>query len=143
MLAPHLGELKALLPLRGYTTMSVKFRIGLTIDGETLFGLIAKMLPIEDLSVEEVPRFKKQVADSLPPPKKIGKGRRLIPNPVRLDKGINGVIMKALEGGPKRSVEMQPMVLADGFSINSLSSRLEELRKRDIVERNNGVWRKK
>jgi hypothetical protein len=128
--------------------MTVKFRIGLTIDGETLFGLIAKMLPIENLSVEEVPRFnlKKQVeklgADSLLPKPK-HKRHRHIPNPVRLDKGINGVIMRALEDGPKRSVEIQPMVLADGFSINSLSSRLEELRKRGIVERNNGVWRKK
>ena len=34
------------------TTM--KFKIGFTIAGETLFGLIAKFLPIEDLSVEEL-----------------------------------------------------------------------------------------
>jgi hypothetical protein len=34
--------------------MSVKFNIGFQIDAETLFGIIAKFLPVENLSVEEV-----------------------------------------------------------------------------------------
>jgi hypothetical protein len=34
--------------------MPVKFKIGFTIDAETLFGLMAKFLPLEDLTVEEV-----------------------------------------------------------------------------------------
>ena len=34
--------------------MSVKFKLGFTVSAETLFGLLSKMLPIEDLSVEEV-----------------------------------------------------------------------------------------
>jgi hypothetical protein len=34
--------------------MTVKFRIGFQIDAETLFGIIAKFLPLENMSVEEV-----------------------------------------------------------------------------------------
>ena len=34
--------------------MNMKFKIGFTIDGETLFGMLSKMLPIESLSVEEI-----------------------------------------------------------------------------------------
>jgi len=34
--------------------MSIKYKIGLTITAETLFGMIAKFLPIEDLYVEEI-----------------------------------------------------------------------------------------
>lgn len=34
--------------------MAVKFKLGFTISAETLFGIVAKMLPIEDLQVEEV-----------------------------------------------------------------------------------------
>jgi hypothetical protein len=34
--------------------MAVKFKIGFTIDAETLFGIMAKFLPLEDLAVEEV-----------------------------------------------------------------------------------------
>lgn len=35
-------------------TMAVKFKIGFQIDAETLFGIMAKFLPLENLSVEEV-----------------------------------------------------------------------------------------
>jgi hypothetical protein len=34
--------------------MSIKYKIGLTITAETLFGMMAKFLPIEDLYVEEI-----------------------------------------------------------------------------------------
>lgn len=34
--------------------MSVKFKLGFTVSAETLFTLLSKMLPIDDLSVEEV-----------------------------------------------------------------------------------------
>ena len=34
--------------------MSVKFKLGFTVSAETLFTLMSKLLPIEDLSVEEV-----------------------------------------------------------------------------------------
>ena len=32
----------------------MKFRIGFEIDAEALFGMLAKMLPIDNLSVEEI-----------------------------------------------------------------------------------------
>jgi hypothetical protein len=34
--------------------MPVKFKLGFTIDAETLFGVISKFLPVEDLVVEEL-----------------------------------------------------------------------------------------
>jgi hypothetical protein len=41
----------------------VKFKIGFTIPAETLFGMIAKMLPIEDLQVEELMEQKQPKVD--------------------------------------------------------------------------------
>ena len=35
-------------------TMSVNFKVEFTISGEALFALFAKLLPIEDISIEEV-----------------------------------------------------------------------------------------
>lgn len=34
--------------------MTVKFKIGFSVTAETLFGLMAKFLPVEDLHVEEL-----------------------------------------------------------------------------------------
>jgi len=119
--------------------MSVKFRIGLTIDGETLFGIIAKMLPVEDVSVEEVspkPRLAQRAIAIAhrPKPKRQGK--------VRLKAGINGIILTAMADGPKRALELKPLVEAAGYSQNSVNSRLEELRKKGITERvGDGKWR--
>jgi hypothetical protein len=129
--------------------MTVKFRIGLTIDGETLFGLMAKMLPIENLSVEEVldktPRFDLEAQvrklGSDKPKRQINK--RPSPGP-NLKKGINGLIMTELSTGPKRAVEMAPAIVAAGYSGNSVTSRLEELRKYGVLEHaNDGKWKKK
>ena len=46
--------------------MPVKFKIGFTIDAETLFGMMAKFLPLENLAVEEVVEHERRVA---PPPR--------------------------------------------------------------------------
>jgi hypothetical protein len=136
--------------------MTVKFKIGFTVSAETLFDLLSKFLPIEQLSVEEVldktPRFdleaqvRKLGSDSLLPSKhkpQRKKIKRASPGP-NLEKGINGIIMVALSDGPKRAIDIQPKIAAAGFSQNSASSRLEELRKYGVIERNSeGLWRKK
>ena len=131
--------------------MSVKFKIGFTIAGETLFALMSKMLPIENLSVEELaPASKTPLADRaielhqkkfLPRKKPLNK--RASPGP-SLTRGINMVIVNELESGPKRASELQPKAKAAGFSNNSVNSRLEALRNHGIVERiGDGRWRMK
>lgn len=117
--------------------MTVKFRIGLIITGETLFGIIAKMLPIEDLSVEEIaPRLAAE-------PKRIGKRQRPNRGP-DLKRGINGIIVTALKDGPKREVDIAVKVKAASYSSNSTSSRLEALRRFGVVERgDDGTWKLK
>ena len=121
--------------------MSVNFKVGFTISGETLFALFAKMLPIDDLSVEEIPAHK-------PPAKPIALPRkpqaRKKNNPMRLKMGINGIILTAMRDKPLRALQMKPLIVAAGFSANSINSRLEALRLKGIIERvGDGTWRVK
>lgn len=140
--------------------MSVKFRLGFDITGETLFAMLAKMLPIENLKVEELgpwpitgskllgatPQADRAIAlhqKRFPKPATPHVNRRASPGP-SLTRGINMIIVTELEKGPKREVELRPKVKAAGFSSNSTSSRLESLRNHGIVERSGvGVWRLK
>ena len=126
--------------------MSVKFKLGFTVSAETLFGLLSKMLPIEDLSVEEV-LSRVETTPRLAPTQ-----RSAIAKPVRakrrgqelnLKEEINGVLVRALENGPLRSSELRSFLTKAGFSANSTSSRLEHLEKHQIVVNNDGVWRLK
>jgi hypothetical protein len=85
--------------------MAVKFKIGFTIDAETLFGLISKFLPLENLSVEEValrpahaapPRLSKiaeRVERAKPKQKRASRG-------MDLKAGVNR-IMVFPKGGPR------------------------------------------
>jgi hypothetical protein len=130
--------------------MSVKFKIGFTIAGETLFALMSKMLPIENLSVEELaPASKTPLADraiehhrkKFLPRKHVNTRARPGPS---LTRGINMIIVGELEKGPKRAIEMQPKLKAAGFSPNSVTSRLEALQGHGIVVRvGDGRWKLK
>jgi hypothetical protein len=127
--------------------MTVKFRVGFTLTGETLFGMIAKMLPIENLSVEELaPPRAPQVTHSLAPPKppKPPKSsrKRHSPGP-DLKKGINRIIVEIMEDGePHRAADMQRAIAAGGYSKDSVGSRLEALRAQGIVDHlDDGRWR--
>ena len=71
--------------------MSVKFKVRFTISGETVFALIAKMLPIEDLEVEEIPvksLAERAIHKIAHKPKGKGSAGRM---PMKLDSGINKV----------------------------------------------------
>ena len=124
--------------------MSVKFKVGFTMSAETLFRIIAKFVPVEDLEVEEIVRR----VEPTPKPKLIANHK---PKPFKraslgpdLKKGINGIILAALSDGPKRANDLQPKVAAAGYSRNSINSRLEELRRAGVVERiGDGRWRTK
>jgi hypothetical protein len=132
--------------------MTVKFKIGFTIDGEMLFGMLSKFLPIENLSVEEVmPQSDRLVLKPVPAgamkilaaAKQRRKFKRASLGP-NLEKGINGVIMTALSSGPQSAKDLLPKTVAAGFSPNSVTSRLEELRRFGVIERvGDGTWRKK
>lgn len=123
--------------------MSVKFRIGLTIDGEALLKIIGNMLPIEDVEVEELTPSKTALAERAFAVHKIT--RRAIaaskrkpkftrPNTkTKLDRGINKIIVGALTERPMRAKELQPLVHEAGWSSNSVNSRLEALRLKGFV----------
>jgi hypothetical protein len=123
--------------------MSVRFKVGFQIDAETLFGLIAKFLPVEALEVEEIAPKPTLAERAIAIHKLAHKPRqkRASPGP-NLKKGINSIIMVALSDGPKRPVELQLKIKAAGFSPNSVTSRLEELSKFGVIERvGDGRWK--
>lgn len=121
--------------------MSVKFKIGFTMDAETLFGMISKFLPVENLHVEEVveqskpdPAIRFDRRFDLPKPRP--KQKREPSRPMDLHNGINGVIIKLLmDGKSHHSGEFVPLIGAAGYSKNSVASRLAELCKKDVMVR--------
>ena len=120
--------------------MSVNFKVGFTISGETLFALFAKMLPIDDLSVEEIPP-KLTLAERAIAIQRKPQARK---NSPRLNMGINGIILTAMKDKPMRALQMKSLIVAAGFSANSVNSRLEALRLKGIIERvGDGTWRVK
>ena len=121
----------------------MKFKVGFTIGSETLFAMIAKMLPIEDVSIEELAPIKadRMITGIRAHPQIAGKKKRDRGGP-RLNMGINAIIMAELKEGPKREIEMRRKIKAGGFSENSTSSRLEALRGFGIVTRiGDGRWK--
>ena len=121
--------------------MSVDYKVKFTISGETLFALFAKMLPIDNVSIEEIPSIKAE-----PKPIALPNGRkpqaRKRNNPPRLNMGINGIVLTAMKGKPMKALELTPLIVAAGFSANSINSRLESLRIKGIIERvGDGRWR--
>jgi predicted HTH transcriptional regulator len=140
--------------------MTVKFRVGFTIDGQTLFAMMSKFLPIENLIVEEMIeqprpdpaiRFDKKF-DLKPIPsgamkilaaaKKKPKHNRKSPGP-DLTRGINAIIINLLrDGKTHKAQELRPMLKAQGYSDSSVSSRIEELRKHGVVKHmGSGTWK--
>ena len=120
--------------------MSVNFKVGFTISGETLFALIAKMLPIENLEVEEIPAHKPPTKPIALPHRKPQARRKN--NPMRLKMGINGIVLTAMKDKPMKAQELQPLIKAAGYSVNSINSRLEALRIKGIIARvGDGRWR--
>lgn len=133
--------------------MPIKYKLGFTIDSETLFGIMSKFLPIENLSVEEVvdrpaPERVLKRADlpallhSLHKSKRKNAPRGRNSRPVNLSEGINGIIMEAMaDGKPHAAIEFKPLLRARTYSENSVASRLEELRKHGYVKHlSDGRW---
>jgi hypothetical protein len=128
--------------------MAVKFKVGFTMSAETLFGIIAKFLPIEDLQVEEIepPRTPLRVEkiarlggpENRPAPLK-GRNRYSGPS---LEGGVNAVILKALEDGkPRRYAELKKALAASGYAASGIGSRLARLKDLNAVHQPDlGLW---
>jgi DNA-binding transcriptional ArsR family regulator len=127
--------------------MSVKFKIGFTMDAETLFGMMSKFLPVQDLHVEEiieqpapefVPSIKPKAITQHKP-----KQKRRPQKPLDLKAGINRIIIEAMaDGEPHRSIDLKPLLEKGGYSPNSVGSRLQNLEEHGAVKRQgDGTWR--
>jgi hypothetical protein len=127
--------------------MIVKYKIAFTMDAETLFGLMSKVLPIENLSVEELVEHQPKlpieaIAHAV---KHITTKRKKRPSiPIRLDRGINGIILTAMLDKPVRAIDIRPKIVAAGFSGNSLTSRMQFLQEHGVIEPlGDGTWKRK
>lgn len=121
--------------------MPVKFKLAFTIDGETLFGVLAKFLPIQDLVVEEVPDRKADLADIArafhrPPrakPIRKAKGGGYVLNP---HAGVNAIILDFLRDGmPHAMSDVVRLVKDKGYSPNGTWNRIERLHRYEYIER--------
>jgi hypothetical protein len=129
--------------------MSVKFKIGFTITPEVLFGIIGKVLPLENLHIEQLveapmpdPAIRFDRRFDLPKPKKLKKPKKKPSIPLNLEKGINKIMITALQTRPHKAIEIKPMLISGGYSGNSVGSRLQNLETHGVVERmQNGYWR--
>jgi hypothetical protein len=131
-----------------------KFKVAFTMDAKTLFLIMSKLLPVEDLKIEEkldeaelqaaihalAPRaLLAKTSAKTSAKRKWAKSRPSIPfNP---DKGINKIILDLLAKRPHRAIEMRKPLEDGGYSRSSVSSRLAELKNRGaVVQNSDGLW---
>lgn len=123
--------------------MTVKFKIGFTIDAETLFDIVSKFLPLENLSVEEVverperpstPRLPKAVAARIKADTPKIKRRR---KSVDAGGGQLKVIVDHLRaiGGVAVYGEIGDALQAAGFSKAGVGSALKRALENGIVRK--------
>ena len=138
--------------------MTIKYKLGFTIDSEVMFMLLSKFLPIQDLSVEEVvvptpdpairfdQRFDqpdttvskltgKTYYSKLKRAKQVRrkKGSGYAVNP---HAGCNAVLLMFLrDGRPHAFADAIPAVKAAGYSPNGMYGRIERLLRHGYIER--------
>jgi hypothetical protein len=126
----------------------IKYRLNFTVPAETLFALMAKVLPIEDLSVEEI-------VVHAPPAKKVAQPPQSQPQLVKpkikrdrggpnMKAGANAIIMELFSDGKgHRATELKALFAARGLSANGVGSALEKLKKRGFVSQPElGLWQR-
>jgi SOS response regulatory protein OraA/RecX len=129
-----------------------KFKVAFTMEAKTLFLFMSKILPIEDLKVEEkldeaelqaalrsIAPKAEQTELAQPLKRKYAKTRVSIPfDP---DKGINKILLASLAKRPHRAIELRTYLTEGGYSGNSVGSRLQQLRKHGaVVQHGDGLW---
>jgi hypothetical protein len=114
--------------------MSVKFKIGFTISGETLFGIIAKFLPVENLQVEEI---EPHIAEKLRPIEKIrleAPKKRNRHTGIDIAAGGNAVVMAVLaDGQPHSYRELRRAIGEAGFASSGIGAKLARLKEAKVV----------
>jgi hypothetical protein len=109
------------------------YKVTFTLNtAEEAFSLLARLLPMEHVSVEEVGGRAKPA----PPPKPqitAPRKKRKPAHPFDPDAGINRIILSCLAKRPHSMVELRPHLITNGFSGNSAGSRLNALRERNLV----------
>jgi hypothetical protein len=128
--------------------MTVKFKIGFTIDAETLFSIVAKFLPLENLAIEEVverprtPTPRTLTAAPLPPRRRRARGGGKGGIGPNLAAGVNRIVVECLsDGQPHRAVELKALLKAQGYADSGIGSRLDRLREHKVVfQPDLGLW---
>jgi hypothetical protein len=111
--------------------MTIKYKLGFTIDSETLFGILSKFLPIQDLSVEEVverpaadPAIRFDKRFDLPKPKQKRGGSR----GVNVTHGVNAIIMGVLGDRQIHTYgELRAAIAKTAYSPSGIGSRVDRL----------------
>jgi hypothetical protein len=121
--------------------MSVKFRLGFTVDAQTMFSLMAKLLPIDDLQVEELIErpapmsklVKASIAIQAP------KVRKPYTRTRRGDPPTGGarfaVLQPAFAKGPLRLTEIREIFRNYNFATNGLSSAIAAWVQYGLIEK--------
>jgi hypothetical protein len=130
--------------------MTIKYKLGFTIDSETLFGILSKFLPIQDLSVEEVMEPLPAGAQAI-----LDAGRKLTherAKQVRKTKGsgyalnpfagANAIILAAFsDGEPHPGNICFTSMKAAGFATNGIYGKFERLRRHKLMfQPRPGLW---
>jgi hypothetical protein len=117
--------------------MSVKFRLGFTVDAQTMFSLMAKVLPIEDLNVEELIEAPHAPTPKLPKPQ--AKVRKPYTRTARGDPPTGGarfaVLQPAFAKGPLRLSEIREIFRNYNFATNGLSSAITAWVQYGLIEK--------
>jgi hypothetical protein len=120
--------------------MSVKFKIGFTIESETLFRMISQMLPVEDLSVEEVmvrqPQgIGKSVMDQLiEAPKKPKNAEHHFKHPS--GKTVQDFVIEFLKTRPSATwAEMSKHTVSIGYNKSSINNAVSRLLLKKMLEK--------
>jgi hypothetical protein len=130
--------------------MPVKFKLGFTIDAETLFGIMSKFLPVEDLVVEELAptpdlsiRFDKRFGLPKPVRTRQVRAKRGSGYAMNLHAGANAIIMAMFSDDEEHTgLECLPALRAAGYSTNGTYGRFERLKRHGvIVSLRRGKWK--
>lgn len=128
--------------------MTVKYRLNFVMSADTLFGLLARVLPIEELSVEEIAPTPVRTlrVERLPKPKpkpQPQRARRVSGYAANLEAGTNAAILKVLaDGQTHRTREIKDAFLAAGYNPNGTGSSISRQQKWGLIETAGpGQWR--
>jgi hypothetical protein len=127
----------------------VKYKMGFTIESETLFRMMSQFLPIQDLHVEEIidkPILKAPPISVTPrlmkPLMKKSKKVWYRGRDINLNQGANRIIMEYLsDGKPHKAFELKTAFINAALSPNGVGSALAKMEKRGFIfQPGLGLW---